>query len=149
MFQKLTYKLKRAHVIKCIALLLFAFTSSPAISSELKPFTSDGCSVFPDGTMAQKQLWLQCCRVHDYKYWLGGTFADRLQADKALRQCVSKLGEPEIALLMLAGVRVGGTPFLPTKFRWGYGWDYPRFYRPLTAKEMELVRKITKGQVYE
>ncbi|MDP6969379.1 MAG: hypothetical protein QGG88_09785 [Gammaproteobacteria bacterium] len=132
--------------MKYIAFLLLAFPSIPAISGELKPFKSDGCSAFPDGTMAQNELWLGCCTLHDYKYWLGGTYADRLRADKDLQQCVSKVGEPEIALLMLAGVRVGGTPLLPTQFRWGYGWDYPRFYRPLTASEVEQVKNITTGQ---
>lgn len=29
---------------------------------------------------------------------------------------------------MLSGVRVGGSPYWPTKFRWGYGWSYPHGY---------------------
>ena len=44
---------------------------------------------------------------------------------------------------MLAGVRVGGTPFLPTKFRWGYGWPYPRFYGELTTDELQQVKYLT------
>jgi len=27
---------------------------------------------------------------------------------------------------MFVGVRVGGTPYLPISFRWGYGWPYLR-----------------------
>ena len=42
---------------------------------------------------------------------------------------------------MLAGVRVGGTPYLPTPFRWGYGWPYPRFYKELSEKETEMIEK--------
>jgi hypothetical protein len=49
---------------------------------------------------------------HEYAYWQGGTYEDRLVADKQLRQCVSNVGEPQIANLMLAGVRVGGKPIL-------------------------------------
>ena len=36
---------------------------------------------------------------------------------------------------MLAGVRVGGSPYFPTSFRWGYGWSYPRWYQALTDEE--------------
>ncbi|HHJ34827.1 MAG TPA: hypothetical protein ENJ87_03585 [Gammaproteobacteria bacterium] len=113
-------------------------------ASELKPFTSDGCSAFPDGTLAQRQLWLDCCTEHDRAYWKGGTYEERLDADRQLRACVARVGEPEVALLMLAGVRVGGTPYLPTAFRWGYGWSYPRFYGPLDQEELSMVKKLSK-----
>lgn len=107
----------------------------------LKPFSSDGCSAFPDGTFEQNQLWLRCCTAHDYAYWQGGTYQQRVDADKALRRCVAAVGEEEIALLMLAGVRVGGSPFFPTTFRWGYGWSYPRFYGELSEEELEQVQR--------
>jgi hypothetical protein len=29
----------------------------------------------------------------------------------------------------------GGTPYLPTTFRWGYGWPFPRGYKVLTKEE--------------
>ncbi len=73
------------------------------------PFTSAGCRVFPDGTFSQNELWLSCCTAHDYAYWQGGTYDDRVIADKDLEQCVVKVGQPEIAALMLAGARVGHT----------------------------------------
>jgi hypothetical protein len=123
-----------------IMLTALTFTVS---ADTLKPFTSDGCSSFPDGTLKQKTLWLSCCQQHDLEYWRGGTYQERLQSDIALKVCVSNVGEPEIALLMLAGVRVGGTPFLPTKFRWGYGWSYPRFYGELTKSELQQVNLLT------
>ena len=40
---------------------------------------------------------------------------------------------------MLTGVRVGGTPRLPTKFRWGYGWPYLRGYKAVTPEEKEKI----------
>ena len=121
----------------------FYFLASNAIQAgEIKPFKSDGCSSFPDGTLEQNKLWLSCCTAHDYDYWKGGTYTERLESDKALKDCVAKVGEPEVALLMLAGVRVGGTPFFPTTFRWGYGWSYPRFYGPLTEDELEKIERI-------
>lgn len=126
-------------------LLIMAFLfSSTAISDELKAFSSDGCSAFPDGTLEQNELWLACCTQHDFAYWQGGSYSERETADMALKECVAALGEKEIALLMLAGVRVGGTPFLPTTFRWGYGWPYPRFYGKLTEDELKQVQALAK-----
>ncbi|MGH1440344.1 MAG: FAD-binding oxidoreductase [Cellvibrionaceae bacterium] len=122
-----------------LSILLIAHNAS---ADNLKPFKSDGCSAFPDGTFSQNKLWLNCCQQHDYDYWKGGTYQQRLTSDKALKACVAKVGEPEIALLMLAGVRVGGTPFLPTQFRWGYGWSYPRFYGALSEPELEQVKNL-------
>lgn len=126
----------------CIILLFLVGLMSICQAGALKSFTSDGCSSFPDGTVEQKELWLRCCRAHDFAYWKGGTYAQRMAADKALQECVAEAGEGEIAMLMLAGVRVGGTPFLPTTFRWGYGWPYPRFYGGLTDDEKEQVEKM-------
>lgn len=112
--------------------------------STLQPFASDGCSAFPDGTMRQNELWLTCCTDHDFAYWKGGTSVQRLKADTELQQCVTGVGEEHIAQLMLAGVRVGGSPYFPTSFRWGYGWPYPRFYEPLSREEQKQVDKMTK-----
>lgn len=122
--------------------LLLLFLGSPLTVEAIAPFTSDGCSVFPDGTLDQQELWLSCCTAHDLAYWKGGTYEERLQADQALRQCVASVGEPEIGALMLAGVRVGGTPFLPTEFRWGYGWAFPRGYQALTEREKRQVEAV-------
>lgn len=125
-----------------LVLTAMSLVPAMAVAEELAPFSSDGCSAFPDGNMAQNQLWLECCEAHDYAYWKGGTFAERVTADEVLRQCVAEVGEPEIALLMLTGVRVGGTPFLPTRFRWGYGWPYPRGYKALDAQETLQVEAL-------
>ncbi|MFN0318056.1 MAG: hypothetical protein ACKVQA_23765 [Burkholderiales bacterium] len=99
------------------------------------PFTTDGCSDFPDGTPRHRQIWRDCCVAHDRAYWRGGTYDERLEADRALQACVAVTGERAIARIMLAGVRVGGSPWWPSRFRWGYGWPWPRGYAPLTAAE--------------
>jgi hypothetical protein len=119
--------------------LTFVAANGNAAEGPLRPFTTDGCSDFPDGTARDKALWLGCCTAHDMAYWQGGTYAERGAADKALQHCVAAAGEPEIAALMLAGVRVGGSPFWPTRFRWGYGWPWPRGYRALTPGERAQV----------
>ena len=126
-------------ITKSIISLVVVGSIGVVSADSIRPFTSDGCSAFPDGTLEQNKLWLNCCVEHDKAYWKGGTYGQRRQADKALEVCVAKVGEPEVAKLMLVGVRVGGTPYLPTTFRWGYGWSYPRGYRVLTAEELESV----------
>ena len=124
-----------------LCLMLLLLVCNHASADELAPFATDGCSDFPDGTPSQKDLWLHCCVAHDKTYWAGGTRAERLASDHELEQCVSKVGEPALAKLMLAGVRVGGAPWWPTRFRWGYGWPWPRSYGALTEAEREQVRK--------
>ena len=119
----------------------------------LQPFRSDGCSLFPDGNLEfndnleLNELWLECCLAHDVAYWVGGTYEEREAADEALRECVAGVGEPEIAVMMLMGVRVGGSPYFDTPFRWGYGWPYLqdgelRGYKPLSEAEWLQVRKL-------
>ncbi len=107
----------------------------------LEPFTSDGCSAFPDGTIEYQDRWRRCCVAHDLAYWMGGTREQRKAADQALKQCVREVGEPEIAELMLQGVRVGGSPYWPATYRWGYGWPWPRGYEPLNRDEKTRVRE--------
>ncbi len=131
-----------------VFLLLLAL---PCRATELAPFTTDGCSLFPEGTLDQQQLWLECCTAHDLAYWQGGTYEQRLNADEALQLCVAQAGEEEIAELMLAGVRVGGSPYWITTYRWGYGWPYwngwqPRGYKALTLEERRTVEEQLQRQ---
>lgn len=131
--------------MKIISLFLLIFLF-PAIllSQEIKLFTTDGCSVFPDGTSTNQSLWINCCIRHDFAYWKGGTFEERLTADKTLENCVIDLGQPEIAKLMLVGVRAGGSPYFPAPYRWGYGWPFLRGYKALSMEEIsDVERKLT------
>ena len=129
--------------LRNLAIILGAGILLPLTASadELKPFTTDGCSSFPDGTLEHVSLWTNCCIRHDFAYWKGGTYEERLTADEELEECVAGVGEPTIASLMLAGVRVGGTPYLPTSYRWGYGWPFMRGYETLTREEQQQVEK--------
>ncbi|MBU0484968.1 MAG: hypothetical protein KKB30_10700 [Proteobacteria bacterium] len=85
-----------------------------------KEFKSDGCSCWPDND------WLECCIEHDTIYWLGGTSEERKKADLALQECVSQKDHPIMGRVMYYGVRLGAVPWLPTPFRWGFGWKYPQ-----------------------
>src|SRR4030095_15157940 len=102
--------------MKTPTLLSALLWMSAATGAELAPFSSDGCSSFPDGTPVNQSLWLDCCVRHDLAYWKGGTYDERLDADVALEQCVAKAGEPEIAKLMLHCGRTGGNPYLLTLY---------------------------------
>lgn len=91
-----------------------------------RSFRTDGCTLWPDGT------WRDCCIEHDITYWCGGSRAERLEADRQLRSCATERvggwrGETLGALLQ-AGTFVGGAPWLPTPWRWGYGRSFPSGY---------------------
>ena len=126
---------------RIILLIVLVLMPLPVLAADIDPFTTDGCSVFPDGTIEQQSLWSECCIRHDIAYWQGGTYKERLKVDQSLEKCVAKVGEPEIAKLMLAGVRIGGSPYFPTTYRWGYGWPYPRGYKALTQEEKNQVKE--------
>ena len=112
---------------------LLAACASPDV---LRPFSTDGCSLYPDRSASAGTDWCSCCVAHDRAYWRGGSEDDRLQADQALRTCVQdRTGDPGQAALMYRGVRLGGSAYWPTGFRWGYGWGYGRYYRPLSLSE--------------
>ena len=129
-------------------LLLLVFCTQIVVADELKPLTTDGCSSFPNGTLEQKSLWVNCCIRHDLAYWKGGTYEERLQADLSLEQCVAMVGEPRVAKLMLAGVRVGGSPYWPTTYRWGYGWSYLRGYQSLSrAEKSQVEQQLTQFEL--
>lgn len=114
-----------------------------ASQETLRPFSSDGCSLFPDRALVGTADWCECCLAHDLAYWRGGTAEERLQADQRLKQCVlDKTGNQALADTMFSGVRAGGSPHLNTWFRWGYGWPFGREYGPLTPEDMALASRL-------
>lgn len=131
-----------------LTLLLWLLPVSGAVAAEpvaLAAFSSDGCSLFPDGTIKQRNQWCVCCQEHDIAYWQGGTAEQRQQADETLRACVvERTGDEKLAEAMYLGVRGGGHPVFPTWYRWGYGWPYGRGYEPLTTPELEQVQTRLK-----
>lgn len=115
---------------------LSACASMSAFESGLQPFSTDGCSLFPDRSYISNADWCSCCLAHDLAYWRGGTEQERLNADIALKNCVQKSTKnPVLANLMYEGVRLGGGPYFFTSYRWGYGWKVGRAYAPLTKDE--------------
>lgn len=86
----------------------------------LGPFTSDGCSLFPDRSLISRADWCSCCFEHDVAYWRGGTQAEREAADLVLRECIdAKTGNETLASVMYEGVRFGGSPYFYNWYRLG------------------------------
>jgi hypothetical protein len=132
-------------------------------------FATDGCSgglssawrsiaeKFPELARAHEfdPPWESCCVAHDRIYHAAGdateaqqSYALRLAADEALRECVfdTRLGRIDaltaeyglseaqiqsayrlIADTMFEAVRIGGVPCSGLAWRWGYG--YPQCFR--------------------
>ena len=128
----------------------------------LGSFQSDGCSgglsdawqlvagTWPEFSRAfgDQPPWEHCCVAHDRDYWRGDSvdgFEKRLQADRALRQCVVDTGRQQAGViaqriglardevlrafdlaanLMYGAVRMGGAPCTGLAWRWGYGWPH-------------------------
>src|SRR3989338_8061453 len=83
-----------------------------------KTFTSEGCTFFPQSD------WGSCCIAHDATYWCGGDDTQREKADGDFQSCMTTFS-PTAAKIAKAGIFIGGSPWLPTSWRWGYGWYYP------------------------
>lgn len=116
--------------------LVSTISTALAVDEEISPFYFDGCSTVPEGTNEDPNLWCDCCLDHDVKYWKGGTFLDRRNADLEFKQCVADMsGSEALGLIYYLGVRIGGAPFYDTEYRWGYGWEYGRGYQSLTDEE--------------
>ena len=113
-------------------------------ASELKPFTTDGCSMWIDGTLEQPNLWRHCCVAHDLDYWKGGSADERKASDARIQACVKTALGPRMADYMYSNVRWGGSPYWMSTYRWGYGWSYfdgiwPRGYKVPTPEEQLLI----------
>ncbi len=80
----------------------------------------DGCTLAPDFDFAA------CCDAHDVAYWQGGNAEQRLTADRTFRQCIVDRDRTALASVYYRGVRLGGVGWLPTPWRWGFGWNFPR-----------------------
>lgn len=109
-----------------IAALLFALASVVVAGDPPTPplpNPHDGCTLAPDLNFRH------CCDVHDEAYWRGGTEEDRERADRAFRQCIHDAGHPILDQVYYIGVRIGGVPWLPTHWRWGFGWPYSKGHR--------------------
>lgn len=130
--------------MRALGLLIFLLIAHTSQANELKPFTTDGCSLWIDGTPEKPNLWRHCCVAHDLDYWQGGTQAQRKQSDERIQACVKEAQGSGMANYIYTNVRWGGSPYWMSNYRWGYGWDYldgiwPRGYKAPSAEEQQLI----------
>ncbi len=136
--------------IRLIGIIIALGSTSAA--AQLAPFTTDGCTFWLDGPPGQPNLWRHCCVAHDLAYWQGGSSAQRLQADQQFKACMHASHSALVANHVYWNVRVGGTPYSPTPYRWGYGWPYwegnkPRGYRlPSTEEQQQIQQRLPAAQ---
>lgn len=124
------------YLLRGAVLGVFGALGGCTTGPSLQPFSTDGCSLFPDRAPLGQADWCGCCVAHDLAYWRGGSAAERLESDRVFRECVRAASRsPALAGAMYGAVRAGGVPWLPSPFRWGYGWDYGRLYRTLSLEE--------------
>lgn len=97
---------------------------------KLRPFTTDGCSdcgVSKVFGLTNEEIPAQlhvACVEHDKDYWLGdASGVTRAECDAKFRRAILAYGHPKIAGLYWFFVRMGGVGWLPTPWRWGYGWS--------------------------
>lgn len=109
------------------AVMADLLASEAAVRCDVEPefdFVTDGCSSSPDGS------WVECCIEHDISYWCGGSYEERVEADAALGECVTEKGFGVLhGAITELGVKIGGHPMFPFKWRWGYGDRYNGWYR--------------------
>jgi hypothetical protein len=121
-------------------LILILFFNLSARASELRSFSTDYCTNYPEGTTAQPDLWKHCCLIHDLNFWAGGEKKDRRSADLSLRSCIEATGAFSTAQIMYWAVRAGSlSPIKYPDKRWGNGWPGRKVHLPLTRQEIERI----------
>lgn len=121
---------------------VFMMSLTPALyaESKLKPFETDGCTMFVDGTPKNPGLWRNCCVEHDLRYWFGGSKADMDATDVRLKSCVEKVAGATWANIIYSGVRAGHHSPVKNKTQWNWGWVEKREYKPLTLPEVAVIK---------
>lgn len=124
--------------MKIITIILFLISLNCLANpvTPVKPFVTDYCTLYVEGTRAQPNLWRHCCVEHDLYFWAGGSLEDKKATDLRLKSCVEKTGATTQAALIYAGVVIGGrSPIRIKSKQWGNTWgDRPRY---LTLTEIE------------
>lgn len=135
-----TADLRNIHLPVLHLLLVLGLATLPACQTAHKtvnsntqaaartPFVSDGCSCVPDGPPSDPQRWHSACTEHDRSYWRGGTRRQRLIADRQLKAEIEHSGNPLISKIYFLGIRLGGSPYFPAPWRWGFGRPWPSGY---------------------
>lgn len=131
--------------IYTLFLLLITSTVYGRNDVVLKPFLTDFCTSYAEGTRSQPDLWKHCCIEHDLYFWAGGSKADRKATDIRLRDCVAATGAETHARLIYTAVSIGGAS--PIRFKtkqWGHAFENRERYQSLSLEETNLVIEALK-----
>lgn len=112
--------------------------SMPLLANGIKPFTTDNCTGFSEGTHRHPDLWKDCCVEHDLYFWAGGNRSDRNLADLRLRDCIAARGEVFMSKIIYSGVRLGSLSPFKLQGKWGNGWKNRSSYESLSPKEKQI-----------
>ncbi len=128
-------------ILHLIAIMILAITTTAA-ASHLKdpplPNPKDGCSCVPDFKFTS------CCDDHDRAYRHGGTWEQRKRADEKFRQCIRNKGYGVLDDIYYLGVRISAVPWLPTPFRWGFGYPFKKGHRGYTPHSEETEKILNE-----
>jgi len=128
-------------------LFLFLLPLS-VFSADLKDFSTDYCTLFPEGTFKKPRAWANCCLEHDLVYWAGGTQTMQDLSDIKLGECVTSKSSKFYGKLMYNGVRLGHYSPIKNKTKWGHGWGDDRGFQPLTSDEkLIIIEQVHKALI--
>jgi len=127
------------HLSPIILLFSFFISFSAKAENSLKPFFTDGCTLFVDGTPSKPGLWRPCCVEHDLRYWVGGSTDDMDRTDLKLKSCVQKIAGEHWARTIYTGVRAGHYSPIKNKTAWSWGWTNRREKVALNSQEISIV----------
>lgn len=138
-------------MVRILLLVSFLFTM-PAWSQDqvLRPFSTDECTGYREGTRMEPKLWAHCCVEHDLFMWAGGSSEERLEADHELKACIEATGHPFSAKMMYLAVRIGS--FSPIKIeskKWSNGWIQKRENKSLSPEELATIERALLEQRLE
>jgi hypothetical protein len=143
------YFLRIIEVMKKLFLLtaLFSYAALAQSGDALKPFATDYCTGYAEGTRTQPDLWKHCCVEHDLYFWAGGSREDRKATDLRLKHCVEATGAVGHARLIYSAVKIGGSSPIRFKSReWGNAFVERERYQALTSEETALIIQHLKNQ---
>lgn len=129
--------------LKFLIAILFLNSCAVMAALELKPFKTDYCTGFPEGTISQPELWKHCCLNHDLHFWIGGTREERSQIDLNFKACIAATGMPRTAEMMYQAVRAGSHS--PIQFKgkqWGNGWSESAYYKKLKVEDVDRIEAM-------
>mgnify|MGYP000347838299 CR=1 FL=1 len=130
--------MKKLSLLASIVITLLISPLQKSFAESIQPFSTDGCSAYPDGIPGvDGRAWYHCCLAHDLAYWMGGPKIEKSIADDELNRCVSAESTSWHGKIMEMGVAIGGVPNTIFGWRWGYGFEESRSYQGLTKEEAE------------